>query len=1058
MNNVDQEGGAIAWMARNSVAANLLMLVLIIGGVLIGLSIKQEVFPEFDLDFVQVLVPYPGASPAEVEQGILLAIEDGVRGLDGVKRVTSNAFEGNGVVQIELLIGTDANKAQQDIQNAVDRITSFPQEAERPIVSLLTRRREVISLMVYGDHDKRVLHRVAEQVRDELLQDPKIVLVERSGVPPLEISIEVPLATLRAYGLTLEEIANEVGRGAIELPAGGVKTKTGEVLLRTAERRDYGEEFADIPVLSRADGTEVRLGDIARIIDGFEDTDEAAFYRGKPAVVLKVFRIGDQTPVEVAEAVKAKAAEINERLPPGIGVAVWRDWSEIFRERMGLLLRNAQLGLVLVLLLLGLFLEVRLAFWVTMGIPISILGALLILPLFDVSINMVSLFGFIVTIGIVVDDAIVVGENVYENRQRGMPHLPAAIRGAQWIAWPVTFSVLTNMVAFIPIFFIPGVMGKIFRAIPAVVVCVFFISLIESLFVLPAHLGHQRSTGAQGFWASLRRLQNPVSRMLEKGITRYYKPALTRCLRNRYLTVATGLAILILTIGFDQAGHIDFTFFPKIDSDRVFASIAMPYGTAVEETKAVQAHILESAEKVLERHGGEKITRGIATHIGSDRPTRGSSSGLGGGGHLGYVQVYLVAADQREVSAAEFVREWREEAGEIPGPESLTYTYSLMIGSGPSIDVELSHANVQVLEQAATELADALRSYQGVRDIDDGFSLGKPQLDFKIKPEARSLGITASMLGRQVRSAFYGAEALRQQRGREEVKVMVRLPGAERKSEYNVEELLILTPGGGEIPLREAATVTRGRAYTEINRADARRVLNVTADVIPGVANATKVLRDLERDVLPELMALHPGLTYSLEGQQRWQRESLESLRRGLTLALIVIYAMLAVAFRSYVQPIVVMAAIPFGVVGATLGHLIMGYDLSLMSMMGMVALSGVVVNDSLVLMHAANENRRKGGTALESITAAGARRFRPILLTSLSTFCGLAPMIFETSVQAQFLIPMAISLGFGVLFVTFIALLLVPCLYLIVEDAKRLMGVGLEPHAPHAADEASAS
>jgi multidrug efflux pump subunit AcrB len=1043
MNETSYNRGAIAWMARNSVAANLLMMLLIVGGIVIGLNIQQEVFPEFDLDFVQVLVPYPGASPAEVEQGILLAIEDGVRGLDGVKRVTSNAFEGNGVVTVELLIGTNANKAQQDIQNAVDRITSFPQEAERPIVSLLTRRREVISLMVYGDHDQRVLHRVAEQVRDELLQDPKIVLVERSGVPPLEISIEVPMATLRAYNLTLEEIANQVGRGAVELPAGGVKTRTGEVLLRTAERRDYGKDFADIPILSRADGTQILLGDIARIIDGFEDTDEAAFYRGKPAIVLKVYRIGDQTPVEIAEAVKVHVAEIDERLPPGINVTVWRDWSEIFKQRMGLLIRNARTGLVLVLLLLGLFLEVRLAFWVTMGIPISILGSLLILPFFGVSINMVSLFGFIVTIGIVVDDAIVVGENVYENREAGMDYLPASIRGAQWIAWPVTFSVLTNMVAFIPIFFVPGVMGKIFRSIPAVVTAVFFISLVESLFVLPAHLGHLRRTGEQGFWAVLRRIQKPIGRTLENAIIHYYRPALTICLRNRYLTMSVGLAILVITIGFDRAGHLEFTFFPKIDSDRVYASVNMPYGTAVEDTKEVQASILDAAGTVLDRHGGEKITRGIATHVGSARPTRGSGGTLGGGGHLGYVQVYLVPADERKISAADFVKEWREEVGEIPGPESLTYTYSLMIGSGPSIDVELSHMNVQVLEQAATELADALRSYQGVRDIDDGFSLGKPQLDFRVKPEARSLGITASMLGSQVRSAFYGAEALRQQRGREEVKVMVRLPEEERKSEYNVEELLILTPGGGEMPLREAATVTRGRAYTEINRADARRVLNVTGDVIPGVANATKVLADLESGFLPELMARHPGLSYSMEGQQRWQRESLDALQRGLSLALIVIYAMLAVAFGSYIQPVIVMAAIPFGLVGASLGHLIMGYDLSLMSMMGMVALSGVVVNDSLVLIHATNENRQRGRSAMESVTAAGIRRFRPILLTSLTTFCGLAPMIFETSIQAQFLIPMAISLGFGVLFVTFIALLLVPCLYLIVEDARGLFGFG---------------
>lgn len=548
--------------------------------------------------------------------------------------------------------------------------------------------------------------------------------------------------------------------------------------------------------------------------------------------------------------------------------------------------------------------------------------------------------------------------------------------------------------------------------------------------------------------------------MLERAIVRCYKPALMACVRNRYVTVSAGLAILVLTIGFDQAGHIDFTFFPRLDSERVSAGITMPYGSAVEETRAVQGRVVAAAEKVLARHGGEEITRGILTHIGSPGEQRGGGGGslLGGDGHLANVQVYLVPSDRRALTAAEFSRQWREEVGEIPGTESLTYTYSLMGGSGPSIHVELSHTNVGVLERAATELADTLRSFQGVRDIDDGFSLGKPQLDFKVRPEARSLGITASMLGRQVRSAFFGAEALRQQRGREEVKVMVRLPEAERKNEYNVEELLILIPGGGEIPLREAATVTRGRAYTEINRADGRRVLNVTADVVPGEANATKVLEVLEGGFLPELMARHPGLTYSLEGEQRWQRESLDSLRTGLTLALIVIYAMLAVAFRSYVQPLLVMSAIPFGLVGATLGHLIMGYDLSLMSMMGMVALSGVVVNDSLVLIHATNENREKGYAALESVTAAGVRRLRPILLTSLTTFCGLAPMIFETSAQARFLIPMAVSLGFGVLFVTFIALLLVPALYLIVEDGKNLLGVGLGRDGSQASRETTAS
>jgi len=1043
---VQTEKGPIAWMVRNRVAANLLMLVLIVGGVLMGFRIKQEVFPEFDLDVVQISVPYPAASPAEVEQGIIMVLEEAVRGLDGVKRVTSAAVEGNGTVAVELLRDTDQGRAQQDIKNAVDRITSFPQEAERPIVSILSHRREVISLVIYGDQEEGVLRRVAEDLRDDLLQDPKVVQVELRGIRPLEIHIEIPQALLRTYGLTLEAVASEVERGALDLPGGGVKTRGGEILLRTTERRDLGREFADIPVVSRDDGTVVRLGDIARIEDGFAETDESALYFGQPAAQVVVFRIGDQTPVEVAEAVKKRVESFNQRLPEGVEVAVWRDWSEIFRDRMNLLMRNARLGLMLVLLLLGLFLDIRLAFWVTLGIPISILGSLLLIPLFDVTISMVSLFAFIVTIGIVVDDAIVVGENVYENRQRGMPFQEASIRGARWIAWPVTFSVLTNMVAFLPVFFMPGVYGKVFRAIPVVVCAVFFMSLLESLFVLPSHLGHQRPTREQGRFARLYRAQQRFSRLFERAIEKYYAPFLGVALRNRYITIALGLALLLATIGFAMGGHIDFTFFPKIDSDRVTAGVTMPFGSPVEETHANQARLVKAAREVLDRHGGEKITRGIFTHIGSATPTRGGSVGTGGVGHLANVQVNMVPSDQRDISAALFAREWREQVGDLVGPESVTYRYSLMMGRGGSgIDVEVSHPDVPTLERAAGELADSLRGYAGVGDIDDGVSPGKVQLDFKVKPEARSLGITAAGLGRQVRNAFYGAEALRQQRGRDEIKVMVRLPEEERRSEYDVEELLMRAPGGGEIMLREAAHVDRGRAYTEIKRAEGRRVLNVTADVVPGVANEEKVLADLKQGVLPELAARYPGLTFSMEGQQREKRESIQSLKSSFSLAMVVIFAMLAVAFRSYIQPVIVMAAIPFGIVGATLGHLIMGYELSLMSMMGIVALSGVVVNDSLVLIHATNENRGKGRTPMESITAAACRRFRPILLTSLTTFCGLGPMIFETSIQAKFLIPMAISLGYGILFVTVIALLLVPSLYLIVEDAKGLARSALQ-------------
>ncbi|MFH1737991.1 MAG: efflux RND transporter permease subunit, partial [bacterium] len=947
MSGRDSDGGPIAWMARNSVAANLLMIVLIVGGLIIGGQVKQEVFPEFDLDFVVITVPYPGASPAEVEQGIILAVEEGVRGLDGIKRVTSTAREGSGTVVVELLSGSNGNKALQDIKNAVDRITSFPQDSERPVVSLLITRREVISILLYGDQDEHTLRMLAERVRDDLIQKPGITFVELDGVRPLEIAIEVPHEKLRAYDLTLDEIADQVARTAVEIPGGGVKTKGGEVLLRTAERRDFGSEFADIPIISRPDGTNVHLTDIATIIDGFRETDQEAHYNGKPAVRIVVYRVGDETPIEVSDTVKEYVADLKANLPPSVGVATWLDWSDIYRDRMNLLLRNARLGLVLVLMTLGLFLEIRLAFWVTMGIPISFLGSLLLMPAMGVSINMISMFAFIVTLGIVVDDAIVVGENIYELRQRGMPFLKAAIRGAEQIAVPVVFSILTNIAAFMPMFFIPGVTGKFFRVIPSIVVCVFLISLIESLFVLPSHLGHlgpPRDRGIRGF---VHHQQQRFSNGLQWFISRLYAPVLRLSARNRYLTTAVGITVLLITVGYVVGGRINFTFMPKVDSDVVTANAVLPYGTPVEKTKVLLARLVEAAQGVLDEHGGEGITRGIYTQIGSP-PIGGGPIDVDlavSGSHLTNVQILLVPSDQRPITASKFATEWHKRLGDLTGLESLTFTYSAGPASGSAIDVQLSHRNVPTLERAAMDLAEALGSYAGVRDVDDGFSWGKPQLDMQVKPEARSLGITASELARQVRSAFYGARAFRQQRGRNEVWIMVRLPEAERKSEYNIEELLIRTHGGGEIPLNEAADIQRGRAYTEINRADGRRTINVTADVVQGVGNANKILADLQKNVVPKLIANYPGLSYSLEGEQRDQREAVQSLGRGAIFALLVIFAMLAIPFRSYIQPLVVMTAIPFGIVGAVLGHVLMGYDLSVISLMGIIALSGVVVN-----------------------------------------------------------------------------------------------------------------
>jgi len=1025
--------GPLAWMAGNSVAANLLMLVLLVGGLIWGMQIKQEVFPDFDLDYVAITVPYPGASPEEVEQGIVLAVEEAVSGLDDIKEITSSAREGAATVTVEIVSEGDLDKLAQDIKSEVDGITSFPDEAEEPHVTIVSHRRQVISVVLYGDQDDRILREVAEQARDQLLQDPEITQVDLSGVRPLEISIEVPQENLRTYNLTLEDVAKKVREASVELPGGGIKTSGGEILVRMKERRDYGDEFAQIPIISSNDGTQVLLEDIATVIDGFEDTDTYATYNGKPAVMIDVYRVGDQTPISVADAVFEQIADLRETLPTGIEVATLNDQADSYRQRLNLLLRNGYLGLILVLVLLGVFLEARLAFWVTMGIPISFLGSLLFLPLLGVSINMMSTFAFIVALGIVVDDAIVVGENVYKYRQQGYPYLRAAVEGVREVARPVTFSILTNIVTFMPLYFVPGIPGKIFRAIPVVVITVFLISLVESLFILPAHLGHQRERSRRGPTAWLHHQQQRFSNALTRTIRTVYAPFLDHALSYRYLTLAIGVAVLMLTLAYVQSGRIGMTLMERVESDFAQAEAVLPYGSPVEKTEAIQTALVNAAQQIAEKNGGNGLVKGIFAEIGA-------SSGGSSGGHIARVRVFLAPPDERPMETGDFVTHWREQVGAIAGLESLVFKSDAGgPGSEGALSIELSHRNLSVLELASADLAEALGYFPKVKDINDGFSPGKQQVDFTIRPEGRSLGLTAQEVAKQVRNSFYGAEVLRQQRGRNEIKVMVRLPENERISEYNLEELMLRTPSGTEVPLREVVNVDRGRAYTSIDRRDGRRVVTITADVNPP-SEAGKILDSLKASTLLDLMDQYSGLRYGLEGRQADMTESMRSLFLGLIMAMLVVYALLAIPFRSYIQPVIIMVSIPFGIVGAVLGHLLMGYSLSVMSLFGIVALSGVVVNDSLVLIDFANRERENGGLPKAAILSAAVNRFRPILLTSLTTFGGLTPLILESSRQARFMIPMAISLGFGVLFATLITLILVPSFYLAVEDLRQLV------------------
>lgn len=1035
-----RERGALAWMAKNGVASNLLMLVLIVGGLIMAPRVQQEVFPEVTLDLVTVTVPYPGASPEEVEEGVVLAIEDAVRGLDGVKEVSSTAAEGQGVVIVELLTGANDQQVRAEVESAVDRITSFPRDAERPVVNLATNRQQVISLIIHGDVSDTTLRQQAEKVRADLLRDGRITQAEVTGLPPPEISIEIPREKLRAHDLTLLQVAQRAADASIDLPGGRLDTPGGEVLVRTTERRERGEAFEQVAVISQPGGEEVTVADLGTVIDGFQDTDRAAFFNGEPAVEIDVYRVGDQKPVEVATAVREYVEEHRDELPEGLEYALWNDQSRIFDDRINLLLDNAYLGVGLVVLLLGLFLQPRVAFWVTLGIPISFLGAFLFLPALDVSINMISLFAFILTLGIVVDDAIVVGEAIHKHQEDGEPPMRAAIMGAREVKGPVIFAVLTTIMAFMPMLFIPGVAGKFFRNIPLVVIPILTLSLVEAFFVLPHHLG--KTGQGRGFLGRIRRAQERFGAWFDGVIERHCRPAIDAIIRNRYLTLAGGFALLTAVGGYVASGRIPFTFLPRVESDVVTVSVRMPVGTPAERTRQVIDRIIGAAEASDDRLTRDTIARGIYADLGVTAAMQEGgpeAAATGGGGHLAQVSVALVPASERTIGARRFTEVWREETGDIPGVESTDFEYGIGGAAGPPVAIELAHDDIDVLRTAATELAEQLSDYAGVFDVDSGFEEGKEQIDLTLRPGARALGVDETLLARQVRAAFYGAEVERQQRDREELRIYVRLPEEERQSEYAIESFLVQVPEGGEIPLDQAADLEFGAAPTAIERRSGRRVITVTGDVDTDVATGGEVTDDLASTALPELQQKYPDLAWSPGGEQEEQLESLDALRLGMGIALLAMFALMAVAFRSYIQPIIVLLAIPFGTVGAIGGHLLLGYGLSLISLLGMIALGGVVVNDSLVLISAINDRRRGGCDAHDAVVSGARRRFRPILLTSLTTFGGLAPMIFETSVQARFLIPMAISLGFGVLFVTVITLVLVPSAYMAVEDAKGL-------------------
>jgi len=1008
---------------------------------------------------VTVSVPYRGASPAEVEEGVCIRVEEAIASVEGIKRIRAVASEGIGTVLAELEEDADDRKVLDDIKSAVDRIVTFPVETEKPVVAEGDTRRRVITLVLSGEASEKTLKVLAERVRDELTAVPEISQVEVAGIRRYEISIEVSENALRRYGLSFRQVADAVRGASLDLPGGSVKTQGGEILLRTKGQMYRGEEFEDIVVITHGDGTRVLLADVATVVDAFEDTDTASRFDGKPSALVMVFRVGDEGALQVADAVKSYIERFEPSLPAGVTVSTWDDDSIILRQRIGLLLRNAGIGLILVFLCLALFLDIRLAFWTTMGIPISFLGGLWLLPMFGVSINMISLFAFIVSLGIVVDDAIVVGENVYAYLQKGMKPLDAAIRGVREMTVPVTFAILTTVAAFLPLLYVSGMMGKIMGQIPLVVIAVLMVSLVEALIILPAHLG---SSGAgwikrllrplDPVFAAIERVQAVVQRGLEWVIRVPYRQTLEIALQWRYLTMAIAVAMLLMVFGMIGGGLIKFSLMPKVDADNMVAKLTMPQGTPVRQTKAVLARV-EAAAFELAREvdgqspdGAPSVLKHISTTVGQHPsarghgPTASNTSTSGDASHLGEINVELLGSEERTIGSVVLANRWRELVGEVGGVVSLSFSASSFT-AGDALSVQLAHRDFQTLLKAVDQLESIVAEYPGVGDIANSFLPGKKELKLGLTNEGRSLGLNLADLARQVRQGFYGEEVQRIQRGRDDIRVMVRYPASERRSLGDIEAMRIRLPDGAEVPFTTVATVEEGRGYAVINRTDRRRVVTITADVDDTVANANEINMDLRKSVLPRMVHDFPGLAYDFEGEQRAQKESLGSLKINFVIAQFAIFALLAIPFRSYSQPLIVMSAIPFGLVGGVLGHIIMGLGLSMLSLFGMVALTGVVVNDSLIMIDLINRERAAGISVDQAIRDSGARRFRPILLTTLTTFLGLSPMIFETSMQAQFLIPMAVSLGFGVLFATAITLILIPTEYRILEDIKGWIG-----------------
>ena len=1046
-------GSMVRWAIRNTPAMNTIVLAVLIVGVLSAFMLRREVFPQFELEIILVAVPYPGASPDEVESGICQKIEEAVRSVDGIKKVTSVAAEGVGNVVIEVRSDVPSvQKVLNEVQSQIDRIPSFPDLAEEPNVQQVTFRNKAITVGVIQENSEAPdaelqLREITEQVRDDLLLIPQISLAEITGERKFQIDVEIPEKTLREYGLTLADVSRRIRLRNLELPGGTIRDQGETYLLRGKDKRVLGEEIAAIPLITRADGVVLTVGELGQVKDEFVDTTSISRINGKSGLAIDVSAASREDLLAMADAVKDYVKQ--KELPPGYSFSTWGDSSIEVRDRLDLLVRNGMQGLILVFVILSMFLDLKLAFWVAMGIPISLLGACAVLWQFDQTLNMLSLFSFLIALGIVVDDAIVIGENVYAHRAMGKTPMQAAIDGTIEVVPSVFSSVTTTVFAFVPMFFVTGVMGKFFAVMPLAVIAILTISLLEASFALPCHLAHG-SGKPSSLTSGLNRFTNWV---LDTFITRIYQPVVNFCVGNPAITVSLAVTFLLLTTSLVSSGTVPSIFFPKLDAPEVMAKVIFPDGTPSRVTEHATERIEKAILDINKKYSTPDRPLMLATHrmvglVKDDAPGGGQTTE---GSHAGSVYAQLVDGGLRDVTSEEVVQEWRNTVGPIAGVETLTFGSQSRGPGGKPIEFKLLGPSTEMkdLEAAVEEVKAKLATYKGVFDVSDDSRPGKWELQLREKEDAVALGVPLESIARTVRASYYGEEVMRLQRGRHEVKLMVRYPEEDRKSLARFDDIRVDSGDGVQRPITELADVSVSRGYSEINRIDQKRSITVSSDIDEKVGNAKEIVGNLQQTFMPDLLKKYPSLRVRWEGQQEQDTESVRSLGIGLGIALIAMYVLLTMEFTSYGQPMVVMTIIPFGIVGAVIGHWVMGIPLTLFSTLGLVALTGIVVNDSIVLVDFINSAVRGGMPLNQAVLEAGARRFRPVMLTSLTTIAGLAPILTETSFQAQLVIPMAASLCFGLMTSTVLVLVLVPTFYLIYA---RIFGVTVDEKSPEAA------